>query len=356
MTASRRLQFASRSHATPQRQPPCRSGFGPWASAAQLSVRVRRSESHFTREASAKERGRPCDNPSVRRELFEWKPAAPRDQLARWSDDAVLAAVASAYQECVHSQYAVTHRPDERNRSTREVDGVLEAPGALPVAIEITALESFGGQLLDDSRVEKLLSAFQMDLASELPAGLWCIIPVHSFQPGVDWIDARTRLASFLRQEASRLVAGSSIHEVPGIPFRVKLQYDPRLNVPFRIFRAAPPADQITADLVMSMEKALSHKKARLAEYKANGYRTVTVIDGADSALVSWTEPYRAFLAAEKTIGTEHASDVLFAMTGDHNRIYCMAFKGDLALRQALNPVNLKFGPEHAHIWEKDEN
>jgi hypothetical protein len=195
-----------------------------------------------------------------------------------------------------------------------------------------------------------------MDLASELPAGLWCIIPVHSFRPGFDWIDARTRLAAFLRQVAPSLAAGASIHDVPDIPFRVKLQYDPRLNVPFRIFRAAPSTEQISADLVKSMETALSHKKARLAEYKTNGYRTVTVIDGSDTALVSWTEPYRAFLAAEKTIGSEHASDVLFAMTGDHNRIYCMAFKGDIALRQALNPVNLKFGPEHAHIWETDDD
>jgi len=248
----------------------------------------------------------------------------------------------------VHCEYTITRRPDQHNRSSREVDGVLDAPGTSPVAIEITALETFEGQLLDESRVEKLLSSFHIELASELPAGLSCIIPVHSFLPGFDWIAARTRLATFLRQVASTLVPGASIHDVQGIPFKIKLQYDPRLDVPFRIFRAAPPATQISADLVKSMETALSHKKARLAAYKSNGYGTVTVIDGADSALVSWTEPYRAFLAAEKTIGSEHASDVLFAMTGDHNRIYCMAFKGDSAFRDALNPVNLKFGPEYA--------
>jgi hypothetical protein len=104
---------------------------------------------------------------------------------------------------------------------------------------------------------------------------------------------------------------------VPRYRRQAALQYDRRLNVPFRIFRAAPPADQISTDLVKSMENALAHKKARLSEYRANGFRTVTVIDGADSALVSWTEPYRAFLSAEKTIGSEHAADVVFAMTSD---------------------------------------
>lgn len=233
---------------------------------------------------------------------------------------------------------------------------MLEAPGVPPVAIEITALETFAGQLLDESRVEKLLSSFQIELASELPFGLWCIIPVHSFSPGFNWLAARARLAAFLRDVAPTIAAGSSIHDVEGIPFRIKLQFDPRLNVPFRIFRAAPPQDQISADLTKSMETALAHKKARLAEYKADGYRTATVIDGADSALVSWTEPYRAFLAAEKTIGSEHVSDVLFAMTGDHNRIYCMAFKGDPEFRHALNPQNLRFGPEYAHVWERADD
>lgn len=232
---------------------------------------------------------------------------------------------------------------------------MLEALGTSPIAIEITALETFAGQLLDDSRVQKLLSSFQMQLARELPAGLWCIIPIHAFSPGFDWIAARARLASFLREIAPTLSPGSSIHEVPGIPFGVKLQYDPRLNVPFRIFRAAPPSTQIAVDMVKSMEIALSHKKAQLADYRARGYRTGTVIDGGDSTLAGWTEPYRAFLAAEKTVGSEHVSDVLFAMTSDPHRIYCMAFKGDRAFRDALNPANLKFGPEYAHIWTKDD-
>jgi hypothetical protein len=33
-----------------------------------------------------------------------------------------------------------------------------------------------------------------------------------------------------------------------------------------------------------------------------------------------------------------------------------MAFKGDSEFRSALNPVNLRFGPEYVHIWEKDDD
>src|ERR1044071_1725500 len=39
ITASRRLQIASRGSATPRRQPPCRVGFGTWALAVQLRLK-----------------------------------------------------------------------------------------------------------------------------------------------------------------------------------------------------------------------------------------------------------------------------------------------------------------------------
>ena len=70
----------------------------------------------------------------------------------------------------------------------------------------------------------------------------------------------------------------------------------------------------------------------------------------------SWVEPYRAFLRAEQAMSTEHAQDVLFCMTSDPHRIYCAAFKGDRSFRDALNPVNLRFGPEYSSIWETDDD
>src|SRR5258706_567373 len=109
----------------------------------------------------------------MRAELFQHQFPAPRKPADRWSDDAVLEAVADAYQRCADSAYALTTRPDQLDRNSAEVDGLLECNGHPPVAIEVTALESFVGQLLDESRVERLLGSFQLELARELPNGLW---------------------------------------------------------------------------------------------------------------------------------------------------------------------------------------
>jgi hypothetical protein len=290
--------------------------------------------------------------PCVRTELFKWQPPAPRKATDRWNDDAILQAVTAAYQHCVSSDYVLAKRPDRINRRSAEVDGLLQAADQSPIAIEVTALESFTGQLLDESRVEQLLGTLQHEIAPELPNGLWCIIPAHAFVAGFDWLAARAKITEHLRAVSPRLAPGSDVHEVEGLPFPVRLQYDPRLDVPFRFMRLAPPTERIKAELLVSMEKGLSHKKERLREYGANGYRTVLVLESSDAQLISWAQPYRAFLRAEQSVGSDHASDVVFAMTADHNRIYCLAFKGSSEFRHALNPVNLKFGPEYSHIWQ----
>ena len=75
------------------------------------------------------------------------------------------------------------------------------------------------------------------------------------------------------------------------------------------------------------------------------------MIESAEMSLIGHCEGYRAFLRAERTVGSQHAADVIFCETKDPHRIYCFGFKGDRTLLDNMNMPNLRLGQHHAHEW-----
>ena len=183
--------------------------------------------------------------------MFTWQPSARRIG-DRWSDGAVLEAVQLAYRECVNADYRLVARPDRTNRASAEVDGILAAPNSQPIAIEVTALETFDGQLLEEARVNKLLVPLQSQLADRLPNGLWCIIPVGAFREGMKWPPILRRLGEFLSDVRQRPTPGVTTHEVPGVPFPVYLKYEPQ---PAHHVPLQRPSATARSDLPRSAEK-----------------------------------------------------------------------------------------------------
>jgi hypothetical protein len=297
-----------------------------------------------------------CENSHVRTDVFEWTAPKPRRIDQRWSEDVVLEAALAPYRDCLGCEYQIITRPDKQNRTSREVDAIAAAAGAPPLAFEHTRLETFTGQLEDDQKVQALLGSFQQELANVLPQGLSCTIPVHAFVKGTDWRSIRGHIAAYLHQIANECRPGTEVAELDGVPFPVWITYEPDLSVPFRFWRMAPPRSSTSRDMLLSMEKALSHKRERLREYANDGYRSVLIVDSGDMSLTSWVEPYKAFLVAEQTIGSDHVSDVLFAWTDDPHRIYFFGFKGDPFLLDELNPPNLKLGRHRLAAWEATLN
>jgi hypothetical protein len=283
-------------------------------------------------------------------DVFEWRPAQPREPFARWAEDDVIGAAVAAYQRYGCSSYALAERPDHINRRGREIDAILRATDCQPVALEHTQLQSFAGQLMDDKRVNDLLAPLNETLSSMLPRGLWCIVPTHAFVAGSNWVVIRDRIVEFLRSVAPTLAPGTATHVLPGVPFSIHLKYEPRLATTFRFTRASPSQTDIRRDLVASMEAALEHKRERLAEYARDGYRAVLLIESADMSLISHVEPYQAYIAASQTV-PEHAQDVLFAQTGDWNRIYVYGFRGEEQFLNRLNVPNLKLGARYLQEW-----
>ena len=287
-------------------------------------------------------------------ELFEWKPGRPRNSADRWSEVALLDATAAAYQRFVDTRYTLTTKPDQHNRRSRDVDAVLEAEDAQRIALEVTALETFSEQIHLEQKIRRLLSTVQLDLAQELPNGVVCVLPTEAFQRGTDWKSSVNAIANFLRVTAPQLSTGTHRFDLDCVPFPFQTHADPRLNVPFHFALLSPSKTQIQTDLLASVKKALLHKSEKLAEYKKAGFRTGLVLDFSEFQLTSWVEPYKAYLAAERSVGADHVDDVFHCMTGDPHRIYVMCFKGDQSFRAKLNPHNLCLGPEHTSFWNDD--
>jgi hypothetical protein len=283
-------------------------------------------------------------------EVFKWQPGTRREG-ERWSEDEVIASAITVYQTHVASSYRLTRRPDHEIRNVPAIDAIVHGDDSPALAIEHTRVESFSAQLLDDAVVTRLLGAFQQELARDLPEGVSCAIPVQAFTAGFNWEIARSRIASYLRELVPNLSPGASLHDIRDVPFPIRVRYEPELRIPFRFWRIAPDKNRISTELLASMEKALLHKKVSLLQYRASGYRTVLLIELADLALVGHVEPYRAFLAAERNVGAEHADDVLFGATEDPYRIYWFGFKGDEVFLDGLNMPNLRLGPDNGRFW-----
>lgn len=285
------------------------------------------------------------------RSAFQWRPPAPRSAGKRWSEDVVITSALAAYQECLPADYALKERPETRNRNIPEVDAICEAPGQPLLAIEHTRLQTFAGEYEDDARANRLLAPVQQLLTGDLPNGTVCILPCGAFKVGGDWQLIIGLIAEFLRSVRGTLSNNLGVHHLDHVPFPIRLCFEPELDVPFRFIRAAPSASEIQSDLVVATEAALKHKRDRLAYYRAHGYRTGLLLESRDVSLISWIQPYKAFLAAELKVGSDHCVDVLYAWTADPHRIYWFGFKGEDSFIERVNPEGWVIGPRFAADW-----
>lgn len=104
------------------------------------------------------------------------------------------------------------------------------------------------------------------------------------------------------------------------------------------------------------MDKALSHKYERLAEYRGQGYRSLMLLDGRDVALTNEAEQYKAYLRACRANSRPGLDEVWLASVFDGPKesyvdYYC--FRGDDDLMRRANPENFMFERRHDDCWYK---
>jgi hypothetical protein len=288
----------------------------------------------------------------MRSERFRWPAPTPLALGELWGDEYVLEAVASAYRECVDPVYVVWERPELSNHDSKEVDAILRSPSSPPIALEITRVQTWSKHLHARRLTHEYLKELERELATWVRPGVWCRLPYNVLVSERDRDATVAALRELILSVADELTEGGATYE-GSLPFPVELIYEPSTGMRFHLFREDPPYEQIRTDVLRSVEKALRHKKERLAEYAALGFRTALVMDSPDPYLLTYDRAYLSFLAAQTTVGSEHVDDVLYAITCDPNAIYMMAFQGDRAFRGALNTHIMKFGPEYASNWSE---
>jgi hypothetical protein len=275
-----------------------------------------------------------------------------------WCEQDIIIAAVKLYKRCGLGSYAIDSRPDQlrKNRNHPEIDAIATAAGKPKLAVEHTRLQSFEGQLLDDSRVEKLCLPLVEEIALLVPNGIHCVMPILAFAKGFAWDEACISIRNYITDNIASIPNGRSLHSISNVPFPITIHRDPDRNTKFCIVRESPSNKKVKDDLLASMQLALNHKKAKLQDYLDIGCRSVLVIESNDIALISHIDVYAAYLVAEASVDSKHVADVLYAMTADPKEIHWLCFKGSTQLLKSINPENFMIGPEYKDYWDQQED
>ena len=117
-----------------------------------------------------------------------------------WADRDIAEAFVALYGRATGIPYQILDWPDDRasNQNTQSVDAIAEAEGAPRLAIEVTKIETFPAQRLDDHHTRRLAFALEEELGSHFPPGVMVVLEVSTWTPGFDFEVAQARLKDFL--------------------------------------------------------------------------------------------------------------------------------------------------------------
>lgn len=264
----------------------------------------------------------------------------PREQEQRAID-----LVLGALNHVEGTSHQVERRPDRLNREAAEVDAYAEGPGAPPLAIEHTRLETFAGQARDDAWFLEALGSLE---GLELPCLLRLYPPHVNVGPGQDWKGICARIRSWAIESASSLPEGVSTHEIPGVPFLVLVEKVSDGERVMRIGRMEPAGDR-AEQLLATMDAALDHKAQALERYRRQGAVAVLVLESEDVALTHEGEIYLALLRVTRQRPRPWLDQVWLVRTVTGERPYCLL--GPDELMAAANPENLRFGRAFEEMW-----
>jgi hypothetical protein len=240
----------------------------------------------------------------------------------------VIRSLIQKYNACQQHQYQITRWPDEENSQTRDIDA--DAREAIPLAIEHTRVESFFGQLEDNARFGDHYGQLEAELKHAFSYHLTLSLPLFAFQKGTKWAAIKNTIRGWLLANASAIPEGSSCPKISGVPFSVQIDRDNKLPNSFFVTRRGPSDEEIQIELMLKMAAALNSKNDQLKKYRADGSRTVLVLESSDIALMSPARLYKAFLEAQNHAATSNIDEFWLARSyifgsevGCH--LYCLS-------------------------------
>lgn len=266
----------------------------------------------------------------------------------------VIKKLVGTYNSAQPSQYRITRWPDEEERDQRACDAWAEAPGAVPLAIEHTKIETFTDRKLDDARFMKVVGPLETEFKNKFPYGLSLWVPTFAVQPGTNWEVIATKLRAWLSNNADSMPEGRSKHSIPNLPFQVSI--DKQSDAPnlFTVGRTTPANLDEKAELVRKWCTALVNKDDQLKRYHLLGAQTFLLAESDDIALVSPVKLYKAFLCAQSKVSIPNIDEVWLAHTyHPENMCNLECFCGPKEIMERTNPPNFMLGPQYGAYWQR---
>jgi hypothetical protein len=182
--------------------------------------------------------------------------------------------------------------PDEKNRNEQAVDMLVKHSSG-EMVVEHTRIESFPGQIKDQSQVQKLLKPIVNELTHKLPCpGHYeLVVDVGAVKGAKDTKDIQKALVKWIKTKAPLLQVGSPevapkhyITEKPdGVPFEVTLYRWQGNDGKFWIIENAP--NDLMEKLRQRIGKALKEKCPKLCKAKGSNRTSVLVFELDDISL-----------------------------------------------------------------------
>jgi hypothetical protein len=270
----------------------------------------------------------------------------------------LLKAVVNTYNEAVGSKYSITRWPDEEERNTRACDAYAEVPGRPPLAIEHTIIPTFDVQKEKDAQFMKAIGDLEAQLKTFFPYNLSLDIHMSAIQKGQKWIEIRDAVGTWLKDNVAKIPPGKSKVQIPNVPFEVILERDDNLPPSFTVSRTLDSTLDVAEELIKSIAAALQDKNDQLKRYKAQGNRTILVVESQDIALVSSVSIYKAFLKAHAQVQPTNIDQIWLINTyepePEFTEIRCLF--GPQEMMDRVNPQNAMFGPKYAGYWAEADS
>ena len=206
------------------------------------------------------------------------------------SDRDVIDAFVAHLREDGNPSLYVERRPDEENRSSRDIDAI-----AGRFAIEHTSIDTLPKQRRDADWFMRVAGSLERELVTTLPFRLSITLEYDAVKTGQNWSAIRAELKNWITNESPRLLDGRFILDnLPGIPFRLHVVKS-RERPPGVFFaRFQPNNDSLSSRVRVAFDR----KAEKLAKYQAPGTTTILLIESDDIALMNDERMLKAILGA----------------------------------------------------------
>ena len=220
----------------------------------------------------------------------------------------------------------VDYYPDERNRSTPDIDAIA---GSL--AIEHTSIDTIPNQRLNSDWFTKLIGNLEQELAT-LPFYLGIALEYNAITTGQNWEEIRAALKKWILEVAPCLTVVrpyTPYNKALGIPFTIYVTKETGSRRGVRFSRFPPDDDTLSTRIKDLFDK----KVKKLMPYQVVGNTTILLVENEDIALMDDRKLLNAIRSAYSKGLPSGIDEIWYADTSIQDRIRFINFTHDLLVR-----------------------